>query len=58
MKKTGKERTIVKFVPERGWVANKHRENPSAKNCALEEKKVYKAKSAKKEKNIKIIYAS
>ena len=50
MKKTGKERTIVKFVPERGWVANKHRENPSAKNCALEEKKYTKLKAQKKKK--------
>ena len=60
MKKTVEERTIVKFLPERGWVANKHigkqtyRENPSTKNCALEKKKIYKVKSAKKKKEKKL----
>ena len=50
MKKTGKERKIVKFVPERGWVANKHIAKIILQKIAHWRKKIYKAKSAKKEK--------
>ena len=41
--KTGKERTIVKFVPERGWVANKHIVKILLQEKCAKEKKLQKA---------------
>ena len=42
--KTGKERTIVKFVPERGWVANKHIVKILLQEKCAKEKKLQKAR--------------
>ena len=42
--KTGKERTIVKFVPEREWVANKHIVKILLQEKCAKEKKLQKAR--------------
>ena len=45
--KTGKERTIVKFVPEGGWVANKHIVKILLQEKCAKEKKLQKARKKK-----------
>ena len=46
--KTGKERTIVKFVPEGGWVANKHIVKILLQEKCAKEKKLQKARKKNK----------
>ena len=48
--KTGKERTIVKFVPEGGWVANKHIVKILLQEKCAKEKKLQKARKKKQNK--------
>ena len=48
--KTGKERTIVKFVLEGGWVANKHIVKILLQEKCAKEKKLQKARKKKQNK--------
>ena len=51
--KTSKERTIVKFVPERGWMANKHIMKILLQEKCAKENNVVKRLEKKKKKRKK-----